>query len=84
MDEILDEIRCEREHQDKLSYEFKDDTHSMNDWVAFVVKYLGPSLNGGKGAEDKMFRYQMIKVAAIAVAAVQAIDRKKENEVQSY
>lgn len=87
MEEILQEIREERKHQDaKWGGPAHDDEHSMYVWVGFISYYLGQSLSsaikeyGSVKHRYQIFRYHMVKVAAIAVAAVQSIDRKLSKE----
>ena len=50
-----------------------DNEHSRFDWVKYIREHAGRSVRGL--AKDD-FRKQMIRVAALAVAAVQAYDRK--------
>ena len=64
-----------------------DDKHAAYDWVAMIIHYLGKSVeafvNEVGRSEGRMliFRYNMVKVAALAVAAIEAIDRKIENDL---
>jgi hypothetical protein len=74
--------QLEKGREDKLdgesgwSYEF-DDANTPNDWAAFINIYLGRAVqtsNVGATAEAE-FRKNMLKVATLAVAAVEAVDR---------
>jgi hypothetical protein len=85
MESILEEIRQERAHQDKKwGGPSHDDVHSPYDWSAFILTYLGQSISdfvkesGRVEPKLRAFRYNMIKVAALAIAAVEAVDRKLE------
>lgn len=85
---ILYEIVREREHQDrKWGGPDHDDTHEPYAWVSFITVYLGQAISytsvyhsdkSGAGNSEvslRMFRYNMVKVAALAVAAIETIDR---------
>lgn len=77
------EIADERSHQDKKwGGPEHDNHHTTFEWVGFITYYLGKSIdciinNAGKEEHQLLlFRYNMIKVAALAIAAVEAVDRK--------
>lgn len=70
---IVEEILAEREYQDnKWGGDIYDDMHSSCDWVAFITKHLGKAVTAPWSGT---FRIQMIKVAALAVAAAEWHDR---------
>ena len=74
MKQILLEVVEEREKQDKRWGGSKhDDKHLFSDWIFFIGDYL-------KGRRGKNYRDRMIKIAALAVAAVESYDRKMKNE----
>lgn len=71
---VFAEIANEREYQDTIWGAVADATHSDEEWSRFIEDY-----SKGLGRAEKYkgdFRTRMIKVAAIAVAAVEAHDRK--------
>jgi len=76
---IFAEILQERMAQDKQwGGEDHDRKHTIYDWVALLAKHLGKSM--GTSRTDNygvVFRRQMVKVAALAVAAIEWIDRYK-------
>ena len=77
---ILDEVRTERARQDQMwGGPEHDDTHNSHDWITYIVKHLGKAIPsyvpGTDKWEPRTWRYQMIKVAALAVAAVEWRDR---------
>ena len=73
---VYDEIKTERKVQDEQWGGPKhDDMHSPNDWIVYIVKQLGK-------ASSSVFRYQMIKIAALAVAAVEWIDRRQLETIE--
>jgi len=72
-DEIFKEIKREREYQNyKWGNEF-DDKNTSNDWIAYIAAYLGQVWTCPFNAEE--YRKNLIKVAALAVAAVETYDR---------
>ncbi|MEZ5934858.1 MAG: hypothetical protein R3F54_23570 [Alphaproteobacteria bacterium] len=77
MDRILEEIRRERDRQDeKYGGPDHDDSHYPGDWCLILSKYLGRAAAETIDAEpDAAFRDNMIKIAAVAVAAIQSLDR---------
>lgn len=75
MDAILSEIRAERERQieDHGYDENHDSCCTMNDWVAYICAYAGRAADCKRNRGEN-FRKRMIKVAALAVAAIEAHD----------
>lgn len=69
---IYDEIDNEREYQDKkwggTSF---DDAQTEQQWIEYIKQYA----IGQRGSNN--FRERMIKVAALAVAAIESYDRKE-------
>lgn len=71
---IIKDINEERTKQDdKWGGPEHDNMHNSHDWVAFITKHLGKSVmwpwDGVK------FRHQMVRVAALAIAAIAWYDR---------
>jgi hypothetical protein len=52
-----------------------DDSHSEESWSAIITHELGQACFHEDNSAK--FRQQMVKVAAVAVAAIEAIDRAK-------
>lgn len=76
---IFLEIECERSDQDsKWGGYSHDDKHGSHDWIAYIVKHTGKSIQSPWN--ENIFRKQMIRVAALAVAAVEWLDRNKLKE----
>jgi hypothetical protein len=72
---LFEEIRAEREAQDaEWGGTAHDDTHTQFDWWDFIKQHNDRSIRGQKRDD---YRKQLIRIAALAVAAVQAFDRKK-------
>jgi hypothetical protein len=73
---VYDEVRAERAAQEaRWGNEF-DDKNTPYNWAAYLGQYATRSLIGDpmQVARDK-FRADMVKVAALAVAAIEAHDR---------
>lgn len=69
---LFDEITKEREYQDgKWGGPTHDDLHDEEEWMDILEHY---ATGGDEGLHD--FRTSMVKVAAIAVAAIESYDRK--------
>lgn len=83
MQQIFDEVRAEREYQDKRWGHNADDTvNSPNDFVAYIAHYATRWLAGSLPPKYSTsvlntYRKQMIKVAALAVAAIESLDRQR-------
>lgn len=73
MDNILNEIRKEREYQQGRWGDKFDSKNTANDWVAYIAKYVGQAVTLPWDATR--FRQQLIKVAILCVAAIEWVDR---------
>ena len=76
---IYQEIENERHRQDEeWGGPEHDDKHGIRDWLSFIVVYLGQGVNRDSdwGRKLSISRYALIQVAALAVAAVEAFDRR--------
>ena len=77
----IDDILAERAKQKELTFGGKtssdfDKSNSPNDWVGYVSTYLGRCTSAARNQrEGQDFRTNMVKAAAIAMAAVEAYDR---------
>ena len=73
---VLTEVFHERRKQDlKWGGPEHDDTHDSYDWIAFIACHVGRAVMQPWNKET--FRRQMIRVAALAVAAVEWSDRSE-------
>ena len=92
-DALIDEIFAERLVQISLWGDDHDDRHSHNDWVAILTRHIGMAAGDGSpqgvcrtdgrpvaGHDPERFRRQMVRVAAIALAALEAEHRKAEKQ----
>lgn len=81
-DKIFAEINAEREAQDIAhGGPASDDTHSLNDWIAILARHVGLAASDGAAEDRARCRRQLIRVAAVAVAAAEAMDRQSSDMV---
>lgn len=83
---IIVEIANERARQDALWGNDFDDKNTANDWGQFIVNYLGKATYDGRKKEysPEKFRKNMLIVATLAVAAVEAVDRNGDCAPRHY
>lgn len=71
--QIFNEIQAERLYQDnKWGTEF-DDKNTLNDWIVYINNYAAKAAFMGNTPEEQ--RAALIKVASLAVAALETFDR---------
>lgn len=81
MVKLVHNILAERLHQKELSHggdtEAFDKTNTKNDWVAYINAYNGRAADKcfRNEREGQTFRSNMIKVAALALAALEANEK---------
>lgn len=79
MSKLWEEIEIERKAQDEVwGGPEHDDDLTVSDWIALVCKHAGKAFMFP--FDGRKFRRQMIRVAAIAVAAIQSYDRAGEED----
>jgi hypothetical protein len=79
---IYAEIDQERAAQDaEWGGAEHDDSHGAVDWAAFIRKHLSKAFQ--LPLERATFRRQMVRIAALAVAAVEWHDRQLEQAEQT-
>lgn len=79
---VLEEIRVERKYQDgEWGTEF-DDNNTLNDWVTYIAIYTGRAAGMETLPEDQ--RVYMLKVAALAIAAIESFDRNGQFAPRHY
>lgn len=80
-EDVLDEVAAERRRQQELAHggdtEEFDKGNSQNDWIAYINAYTGRAAQKvfRNEREGQTFRENMIKAAALAVAAIEAHDK---------
>ena len=76
---ILQEVAEERIHQNAKWGAPHDAGHSNLEWVALITKHAGMGVLDIDSEHDLLtFRRQMIRVAALAVAAIERVDKTRE------
>lgn len=76
--DVCTEIRAERFKQDeKWGGPAHDDNHDFTDWISYIVKHLGKCVVWS--GNIRKYRGQLVRVAALAVAAIESFDRKIDN-----
>ncbi len=82
MSRALEDVRLERVRQIDLAHggdtEAFDCRNSQNDWVAYISAYVGRASDevARNEQEDCDFRENMVKTAALAIAAIEAYDKR--------
>lgn len=86
---ILSEVTAERQRQDGLwGGAAHDDSHDLADWLVILARHVG--LGGWDGSPEDAchkteatgkydparYRKQLVRVAAVAVAALESFDRR--------
>jgi hypothetical protein len=80
---VLTEVASERDEQDRQWGGVPhDDANRQWDWLAYLTRHMGKAVKYPPDAKLHIvaFRQQMVKIAAIAVAAIQAADRIIEGD----
>jgi hypothetical protein len=71
---VYDEIKTERAAQDvKWGGPLHDDTHTPDHWVNFVIEHAEDAISDEHHLSA--YRKEMVRVAALAVAAIESWDR---------
>ncbi len=73
--DVLEAVAAERVRQDeKWGGPGHDDQHTSHDWIAYIARHAGRAVTN-KRFDELEFQKHMIRVAALAVAAVEWADR---------
>lgn len=73
----MQEIQAERDAQRAKWGSAKDDQWTPGEWAALVSHYATRTVFGDlRGVNLEAFRADMVKVGALALACIEAIDRK--------
>lgn len=75
MNAILEAIKTEREYQDTKWGTTFDDKNTLNDWAAYIGIYTAKATDMGNAHFPEMQRKALLKVATLAVAALETMDR---------
>jgi len=76
---IFNEIQQERAHQRQRWGDVNDKLNTPFHWASYISQYATRNLIGNPVAFPDLdaFRTDMVKVATLAVAAIEAIDSKE-------
>lgn len=78
LDKILNDVIVERHTQDaKWGGPDHDDEHDVEDWCMFIRKHARRAESAANESGLAAGRCHLIRVAALAVAAIESIDRDK-------
>ena len=70
---IYDLFEKERGYQMSLWSDEFDDKNTLHDWVAYITRYLGRLTDNT--ATKKAQKYDLIKIGALVVAALETFER---------
>jgi hypothetical protein len=73
----IGDIFAERANQVEQGYDqANDDATKPKEWVAYIDKQIGKAFNAQLSRDADDFRDRMVKIAALALAALESIDRQ--------
>ena len=90
--DIIDDIVKERKYQDSIFHKEFDNKNTANDWNTLITHYAAPPCRSCTVPdtvappfdEKKHFEKMMLKVATLAVAAIQATQRNNGPAPRHY
>ena len=82
MSKAVQDVVQERERQKHIIDEEFEAQNTANDFVAYITAYAGRAARKvlRNERQEETFRSNMVKVAAIAVAAIEAFDKGQFGE----
>lgn len=75
---VLADVVAERLRQERKEMTLNDDEYNTHDWHAMIVDYAGWARRMGAMGNVEKARVRLVQVAALAVAAIESIDRFTE------
>lgn len=70
-------VCSERENQKAEGYTpERDDALPLLAWVALLTRHAGLAVDDGGGVPPERFRRQMVRCAALALAALESLERR--------
>ena len=78
-DRVLQDIHKERDRQDR---KWGEQNHNPFVWLAILGEEYGESCKAAleSSVDDSIYRKELIEVAAVAIAAVESLDRQEDKE----
>lgn len=74
MANVLGQIAIELERQDK---KWSQQDHSRAYWLAILMEEVGEAARAAVQFQPDQYRQELIEVAAVAYAAIEALDRQE-------
>ncbi len=75
-EKIIEDIIDELNRQEVCEYDSSDFLNQTNDWVSYIIAYLGRAADCFRNKNDcEDYRKRLIQVAALCVRAVDSYDR---------
>ena len=82
--ELFAAIEKERHEQKQAGFTNDHDAeHSPADWHGLLSRHVGLMVNDGGGIDENRYRKQLVRIAAIAVAALEQFHKKPLGELDS-
>ena len=75
--DVLQEVSNERVRQDA---KWGEQNHAIPLWVMIAVEEMGEAAQAGLQGKYQEYRQELIQLAAVAVAAVEAFDRARKEK----
>jgi len=76
---VLDDVIKERDYQRKRWSTEHDVLHSHFEWVSIISTWLGKAASAALGSDTGTFRKRLVQIAAISIAAIEALDRDAQS-----
>ena len=74
---VVDDVLQERDYQ-RGRWSVEDDVlHSDCEWVTILITWLGKAGSAARSGDKSTLRKRLVQVAAISMAAVEALDRAR-------
>lgn len=78
---VIEEVLEERSRQDN---KWGEQNHRPDTWIVILAEELGEASHAMLNILADKYREEMIQVAAVAVAAVEALDRGKYHSAELF
>jgi hypothetical protein len=75
--DVYEEIKAERARQDEKWGAAHDDSLPIPTWVALLAERVGSALTAYLSRDRSAYRRRLVQTAALAVAAVESLDRQR-------
>jgi hypothetical protein len=72
---VVDDVLQERGYQRGRWSIDEDVLHSDCEWITILTTWLGKAGSSARGGDRSTFRKRLVQIAAISMAAIEALDR---------